>query len=56
MSAPLSDPTFSRRDLLKGGGALIVGFSFAGASGGAAAAARGAARGPPDPNTLHNWL
>ena len=30
MSAILTDSTFSRRDLLKGGGALIVGFSFAG--------------------------
>ncbi|MET0633586.1 MAG: molybdopterin cofactor-binding domain-containing protein [Xanthobacteraceae bacterium] len=56
MSAPLTDPTFSRRDLLKGGGALIVGFSFAGGSGGGAAAARGDVAGPPDPNTVDTWI
>jgi len=56
MSAPLTDPTFSRRDLLKGGGALIVGFSLAGGSGGAAAAARGDVAGPPDPNTIDTWI
>ena len=30
MTDALSDTAFSRRDLLKGGGALIVGFSMAG--------------------------
>ena len=49
MSDTLTDTTFSRRDLLKGGGALIVGFSFAGGTGGPAAAARGDVAGPPDP-------
>ena len=31
MNAHQTDLNFSRRDLLKGGGALIVGFSMAGA-------------------------
>ena len=45
---------FSRRDLLKGGGALVIGFSLAGA--GSAAAARGDVAGPPDPNAIDTWL
>jgi len=45
---------FSRRDLLKGGGALVIGFSLAGA--GSAAAARGDVAGPPDPNAIDSWL
>jgi CO/xanthine dehydrogenase Mo-binding subunit len=45
----------SRRNLLKGGGALIVGFSMGGPSG-ASAAARGEAAGPPDPNTIDTWI
>ena len=36
-----TDFPFSRRDLLKGGGALIVGFSMSGALPGVASAARG---------------
>ena len=56
MSDILTDTTFSRRDLLKGGGALIVGFSFAGGTGGPAAAARGDVAGPPDPNTVDTWI
>ena len=54
MTDILSDSTFSRRDLLKGGGALIVGFSIGG--GGAAAAARGDIAGPPDPNAVDSWI
>ena len=50
----LSDSNFSRRDLLKGGGALIVGFSMAGPV--PAAAARGDVAGPPDPNTVDSWI
>jgi hypothetical protein len=42
---------FSRRDLLKGGGALVIGFSMSGAPLPAAAARDGAA-GPPDPNAI----
>jgi nicotinate dehydrogenase subunit B len=56
MSDILTDTTFSRRDLLKGGGALIIGFSFAGGTGGPAAAARGDVAGPPDPNTVDTWI
>src|SRR6185369_3305289 len=47
------DTDFTRRDLLKGGGALIVGFSFAG---GTAQAARGDVAGPPDPNAVDTWI
>ena len=46
---------FTRRDLLKGGGALIVGFSLAGESQ-PAHAARGDVAGPPDPNTVDTWI
>ena len=49
------DLAFSRRGLLKGGGALVVGFSLAGAAG-SAAAARGDAAGPPDPNAVDTWI
>ena len=49
----LSRTDFSRRDMLKGGGALIVGFSFAGAP---ALAARGDVAGPPDPNAIDSWI
>ena len=45
---------FSRRDLLKGGGAMIVGFSLAGVA--PALAARGEIAGPPDPNTIDTWI
>src|SRR5215467_2856849 len=47
-----TDLPFSRRDLLKGGGALIIGFSLIGP----AAAARGDVAGPPDPNTVDTWI
>jgi CO/xanthine dehydrogenase Mo-binding subunit len=46
---------FSRRDLLKGGGALIVGFSLAGIPL-PASAARGDAAGPPDPVAIDTWI
>src|SRR5437016_1283262 len=45
---------FSRRDLLKGGGALVVGFSLGGAL--PAAAARGEVAGPPDPGAVDSWI
>ena len=45
----------SRRDLLKGGGALVVGFCIGG-SALPALAARGDAAGPPDPNTIDSWI
>jgi nicotinate dehydrogenase subunit B len=56
MSGILTDTTFSRRDLLKGGGALFIGFSFAGAPSAPAAAARGDVAGPPDPTTVDTWI
>src|SRR5206468_11763605 len=46
---------FSRRDLLKGGGALVIGFSMSGAPL-PAAAARGDVAGPPDPNAIDSWI
>ena len=51
----LSMDGFSRRDLLKGGGALIVGFSLAGVPL-PASAARGDVAGPPDPNAVDTWI
>src|SRR5437763_14698026 len=47
--------TFSRRDLLKGGGALVIGFSIEG-SALPASAARGDIAGPPDPNAIDTWI
>src|SRR5260221_9487641 len=46
---------FSRRDLIKGGGALVIVFSIAGAPL-LAAAARGDVAGPPDPNAIDSWI
>jgi nicotinate dehydrogenase subunit B len=45
----------SRRDLLKGGGALVIGFCIGG-SALPAAAARGDVAGPPDPNAIDSWI
>src|SRR5262249_22000101 len=58
MSTIMSDRVpgaLSRRDLLKSGGPLLVGFSIGGPTA-AAAAARGEAAGPPDPNTIDTWI
>ena len=57
MTAILTDtaPPLSRRNLLKGGGALVVGFCIGG-SALPALAARGDAAGPPDPNTIDSWI
>jgi CO/xanthine dehydrogenase Mo-binding subunit len=54
----IATASFSRRDLLKGGGAMIVGFSMAGAAASAAPAiaARGAVAGPPNPNAIDSWI
>ncbi len=46
---------FSRRDLLKGGGALLVGFSLTGLPS-VAQAARGDAAGPFDGNAIDTWI
>jgi CO/xanthine dehydrogenase Mo-binding subunit len=45
----------SRRDLLRGGGALIIGFGI-GSSASPVAAARGDVAGPPDPNAIDTWI
>jgi CO/xanthine dehydrogenase Mo-binding subunit len=45
----------SRRDILKAGGALIVGFSLSGAVS-KDAAARGETAGPPDPAAVDTWI
>ena len=52
------DNSFSRRDLLKSGGAMIIGFSMAVAlpASTPARAARGAVAGPPDPTALDTWI
>jgi len=58
MNAILTDTSagpLSRRDLLKGGGALVVGFCIGG-SALPVLAARGDAAGPPDPNTIDSWI
>ena len=53
----LTDPAFSRRDLLKGGGALLVGFSMGGATiPEAAMAAFGDTAGPPNPIAIDTWI
>ncbi|MFZ3351333.1 MAG: molybdopterin cofactor-binding domain-containing protein [Xanthobacteraceae bacterium] len=56
MSAMHADSSFSRRALLKSGGALIVSFSLAGVAPAAAAAARGDVAGPPDPRAVDSWI
>ncbi len=56
MNAHQADLDFSRRDLLKGGGALIIGFSMAGVPADAALAARGDVAGPFDMNAIDTWI
>ena len=58
MNAIITDTAvpFSRRDLLKGGGALIVGFSIGRRPRCRRLAARGDAAGPPDPNAIDSWI
>jgi CO/xanthine dehydrogenase Mo-binding subunit len=48
--------TLSRRDLLKGGGALIVGFNLAGFPAGLVDIARAATGASPDPNLIDSWI
>jgi nicotinate dehydrogenase subunit B len=61
--SPASAAAFPRREFLKAGGAMIVGFSMRGFLAGetlgaqnAAAASRGATAGPPDPKQIDTWL
>jgi nicotinate dehydrogenase subunit B len=49
------ETAFARRDLLKGGGALIVGFCLAGAPE-LAPLARADVGGPPDPDLIDSWI
>ncbi len=51
-----TDCILSRRGLLKSGGALIVGFSFAPAMRARAPGARGDIAGPPDPQEVDSWI
>jgi CO/xanthine dehydrogenase Mo-binding subunit len=51
MKNTLAANAFSRRDLLKGGGALVIGFSVAGMP-----AARADLGGPPDPKLIDSWI
>src|SRR5579864_5104700 len=57
----VAHPLFDRREFLKAGGALIIGFSSASLIGDAlsaqgVAAARGSVAGPPDPKQIDTWL
>ncbi len=56
MNEHVTDLNFSRRDLLKGGGALIVGFSMGGVPADVALAARGDVPGPFDMNAIDTWI
>lgn len=56
MNAHQTDLDFSRRGLLKGGGAMIVGFSIAGLPAGEAMAARGMVAGPFDMSAIDTWI
>jgi nicotinate dehydrogenase subunit B len=50
---------FSRRNMLKGGGALLIGFSLGGTAlvkGAAAAIERGATAGPPEATQIDSWI
>src|SRR5437764_9221353 len=47
---------FPRRDLLKAGGALIIGFTVRGTGALAQTAGRGATPGPPDAKVIDTWL
>ena len=62
-SPAVPHPLFDRREFLKAGGALVIGFSSAGFIGGvlaaqsaAGSAARGSVAGPPDPKQIDTWL
>jgi CO/xanthine dehydrogenase Mo-binding subunit len=60
MTGLLSEKEFSRKTFLKGGGALIVGFSVLGAGFGATAKAGGGdpfdSYGPYDPQQIDSWI
>src|SRR5579862_8321749 len=58
MTGFLHEKEFTRHSFVKGGGAMIVGFSILGAAtaGKSAAAAPAVASGPPDQSQLDSWL
>jgi CO/xanthine dehydrogenase Mo-binding subunit len=59
MTGLLHEKEFSRKSFLKGGGALVVGFSFAGSLIGKASAAGlpdFASYGPSDPTSIDSWI
>jgi CO/xanthine dehydrogenase Mo-binding subunit len=60
MTGFLHEKEFSRKTFLKGGGALVVGFSLAGAAAGgkaqAAASESISIPGPPDPTLVDSWI
>jgi CO/xanthine dehydrogenase Mo-binding subunit len=56
MNAHQTDLNFSRRDLLKGSGALIVGFSMSGVPAGTVFAARGDVAAAFDTNAIDTWI
>jgi nicotinate dehydrogenase subunit B len=57
MTGFMHEKEFSRTTFLKGGGALIIGFSMAGLSGRAQAATSPyASNGPPDQNLIDSWI
>ncbi len=57
MSARDLEAAFSRRFVLKAGGALVIGFPFAGAARAQETEqTRGATAGPPDANAIDTWL
>ena len=51
----LQELPLSRRDLLKAGSALVIGFHL-GEAGSGAFAARGEVAGPPDPGRIDSWI
>src|SRR3954447_23980392 len=58
-TAPVSEllgNEFSRRSFVKGGGALVVGFTMAASGLAGKAAASGAPNVPPDPTLVDSWL
>src|SRR5581483_11863838 len=60
MTGLIPEKEFSRKSFIKGGGALVVGFSVAGAAFGpgkaGAAASTTRVAGPPDPSQLDTWI
>ena len=58
MNKPFDGPGLPRRDFLKVGGALVIGFGLMGPSALAQAPAsnRGDIAGPPDPKRIDTWL